>query len=183
LRAVRAQPEHSWGRHALRRVTFKGCAVDFTFYELYDNVPLDRRMLFLGIYALVLGAVGYKLHSRVLGDAIEDTRDDQLQHASAEDYSTLLQEKAAERFSQERDNDGLMIRSAYYGERQLLEDYRRARQGDIVDIDAMASPTLRDLTIPLRFWVKSSTLSLPAGPKGFLHVDMERPKDPAILIM
>lgn len=127
--------------------------------------------------------MGYKLHSRVLGDAVEDTIADQIQHASAEDYSTLLKEKAAERFNEERDNDGLMIRSAYYGERELLEDYRRARQGEIFDADAMTSPTLRDITIPLRFWVKNSTLSFAAGPKNFLHVDMDRPIDPAILIM
>lgn len=182
-KAGRLPLERSWGKQALRRVTFKGCSIDFTFYELYDNVPSDRRALFLAVYALVLGTAAYKLHSRVLGDVKEELEADQIQHASSDDYATLLKEKAAERFNEERDCDGLMIRSAYYGERRELEEYRRARQGEMVNPDAMMSPSVRDITIPLRFWVKNSALYFPAGPKPFFHTDMARPDDPAIFIM
>lgn len=133
-------------------------------------------------YATVIGLLGYKLHSVVMPEekAIEETTS---RPASAGDYQALLKDKAAEKFREEQERSGLMLMSAFYGERTALEAYLQARRGAPAPEDLEATQDLRDVSVPLRFWVNHSRLHFPAGPKPYLHRGSARPLAPALLIM
>lgn len=139
-------------------------------------------MLFFLTYSAVIGFLGYKFHTYFLKHEKEEELDE-IKPATAEDYQALLKDKAAEKFKDEQDRQGLLLHSAFYGEREVLENYLRARRGEIINNDMEDNDQVRDISIPLRFWVYQSSLHFPRGPKNYFHRGMKRPSNPAILIM
>lgn len=133
-------------------------------------------------YSLLIGFIGYKIHSYFLKDDTVVEDNDEVKPATAEDYEALLKNKAAEKFKDEQDRNGLLLLSAFYGEREVLENFVRARRGDIQNSDIEDPTRVRDISIPLRFWVRESSLYFPKGPKSFFHRGMKKPDNPAILI-
>jgi hypothetical protein len=106
----------------------------------------------------------------------------EIKPATAEDYEALLKEKAAQKFKDEQDRHGLLLISAFYGEREVLENLILARRGDLQNYDIEDPSRVRDISIPMRFWVRESSLYFPKGPKSFFNRGMKKPTNPAILI-
>jgi hypothetical protein len=167
----------SHSARAYMGISFKGCSITVTFYELYEAVTTNKKAIFFLIYAGLLCFLGFKTHTYLLPK--EEQVEPTIQNV---DLDELLKGKAEEKYLEETNlPEGLVIHSAIYGEMAELEQQKRAREGgdpaEPIDLDRT-----RDLTVPFRFWVNRSGLHLPKGNKPFIRKGLKGLTHPAVLV-
>ena len=144
-----------------------------------------KKAAFFIIYAGLMTLIGVKLYplcseSKKTPEIDTEAIANREQVLTPGNIDALLQEKAAERFREETDSDGLMIHLAFFGEREELARFARIRRGENHHADMS---NVRDLTTPMRFWVNQASLELGKGSKPFLRQGMDALEHPALLIV
>lgn len=160
-------------------INIKGCTIDIPIKELYNSISNEKKIGYTILYTSIVSIVSYYMRTYIQGS--KDIEDNDYNVSIQQSmYNDILKDRADANYMNERSIDGLMVHSAYYGDRDGINEHiRHVQHDETYDTDVSS---FVDITTPVRFWVNRSSLRIPAGDKRYyrnsVHID-----NPSILIV